>query len=235
MDGKQIEKVMTWKPTKNMSERQIEKELERQKVLFDEKVKKGLYLDGSTKFCDYAERWLENNKPPQLAPKTYDVYKYLLVNINKAIGHIKLEKLQPRHLQQFYNQLSQDGMNKRTGGGFSQKTILHYHRLISSILGQATRDRIIPFNVADRDYIKAPRVERKEAVYLDDEQAREVVSLLLDEPVKWKTALLLLIFTGMRRGELMGLEWKDIDFDNNLIHIRRASQYKSLKMTYFKY
>ena len=104
-DGKQIEKVMTWKPAKNMSEKQIEKELERQKVLFDEKVKKGLVLDGNTRFADYAERWLDNNKPPQLAPKTYDVYKYLLVNITKAIGHIRLEKLQSHHLQQLYNQL----------------------------------------------------------------------------------------------------------------------------------
>ena len=70
INGKQIEKTMTWKPAPGMTERQIEKELERQKVLFDEKVKKGFILDGATRFVDYANVWMKNNEPPQLAPKT---------------------------------------------------------------------------------------------------------------------------------------------------------------------
>lgn len=110
-------------------------------------------------------------------------------------------------------------------GGLSSKTILHHHRLISSILAQATRDRIIPFNIADKNYMKAPKLEYHEAVFLDDEQARRVLELLDNENIKWKTAMYLLIFSGMRRGELMGLEWKDIDFENRVIHIRRTSQY----------
>lgn len=110
-------------------------------------------------------------------------------------------------------------------GGLSSKTILHHHRLISSILAQATRDRIIPFNIADKNYMKAPKLEYHEAAFLDDEQARRVLELLDNENIKWKTAMYLLIFSGMRRSELMGLEWKDIDFENRVIHIRRTSQY----------
>ncbi|MFY9175139.1 MAG: tyrosine-type recombinase/integrase [Peptococcia bacterium] len=295
INGKQIEKTMTWKPAPGMTERQIEKELERQKVLFDEKVKKGFILDGATRFVDYANVWMKNNEPPQLAPKTYERYKSLLVRINIAIGHIKLEKLQSHHLQAFYKMLVTEGAKAGTtkavakvnlddilkskklskafvartaeiapatvgaackgknitlesaqaiskvlekemdslfkieqnDAGLSDKTVLHHHRLISSILGQATRERIIPFNVADRQYMKAPKVEHKEANFLDDVQAQEVIDKLFLEPMKWRTALLLLIFTGMRRGELMGLEWKDIDFDNSLIYIRRTSQYVS--------
>lgn len=110
-------------------------------------------------------------------------------------------------------------------GTLSAKTILHHHRLISSILAQATRDRIVPFNVADRNYMKAPKQEHKEAAFLDDEQARHVLELLDNASIKWKTIMYLLIFSGIRRGELLGLEWNDIDFDNKVIHIRRTSQY----------
>jgi integrase len=73
--------------------------------------------------------------------------------------------------------------------------------------------------------MKAPKQEHKEAAFLDDEQARQVLELLDDVPIKWKTIMYLLIFSGIRRGELLGLEWGDVDFDNKVIHIRRTSQY----------
>lgn len=291
--GKQIERSMTWKPPENMTAKQIEKELQRQVVMFEESVKKGTCFDSNTRFAEYAETWLENNKPPILAPKTYERYKALLKNINMAIGEIKLVKLQSHHLQEFYNNLRENGIKQvgsyaiaidlrstmkqknltqkklaelsgissttistackanghisiesaekiadaikmpltkifqiqKETGGFSSKTILHHHRLISSILAQATRDRLVPFNVADKNYMKAPKLEHSEADFLDDEQVKHVLELLDKEPIKWKTAMYLLIFSGIRRGELMGLEWQDIDFENRVIHIKRTGQY----------
>lgn len=290
--GEQIVRSMTWKVPDGLTPKQIEKELQKQVVMFEDSIKKGTYFDSDTRFAEYAEDWLKNNKPT-LAPKTYIRYKSLLKNINAAIGEIKLIKLQSHHLQEFYNNLRENGI-KQVGsyatakdlkslmktlnltrkelaevsnvsassitaacksnnhvsietaekiakgldmplekvfqvhtetGGLSSKTILHHHRLISTILAQATRDRLVPFNVADRSYMKAPKLEHHEADFLDDEQAKHVLELLDNEPIKWKTAMYLLIFSGMRRGELMGLEWKDIDFDNRVIHIRRTSQY----------
>ena len=291
-NGKQIVRSMTWKPPANMTQKQADREAERQAIKFEESVKNGNCFDNNTRFKEYAETWLENNKPPILAPKTYERYKALLINIIAAIGEIKLIKLQSHHLQQFYNNLRENGIKKigayacsnklrtvisekrltiksvaqKSGlsaatvsaacraehiriesaekiadalgrkteklfdihddtTGLSSKTILHHHRLISSILTQATRDRLVPYNVADHNYMKAPKLDHSEAVFLDDEQARHVLELLDEEPIKWKTAMYLLIFSGIRRGELMGLEWKDIDYDNRVIHIRRTSQY----------
>ncbi|MDE6088698.1 MAG: tyrosine-type recombinase/integrase [Oscillospiraceae bacterium] len=291
--GKQIERSMTWVPPEGMSQKQIEKELQKQAVKFEESVRGGTCFDSDTRFGEYSETWLENNRPPLLAPKTYERYKSLFRNINTAIGEIKLVKLQSHHLQEFYNNLREEGIKQvgayattdklrnimkekkltqkklaelsgvssttisavcKSGGHISiesaqkiakglkmsvrrvfkvhqetgtlsAKTILHHHRLISSILAQATRDRIVPFNVADRNYMKAPKQEHKEAAFLDDEQTRHVLELLDDVPIKWKTIMYLLLFSGMRRVELLGLEWNDIDFDNKVIHIRRTSQY----------
>ena len=291
-NGKQIEHRMTWKPDPSMSEKAVEKELERQKVLFEEKLKRNSLFDSNTTFKEYSEKWISNIRH-DIAPKTYERYMSLLRNINMAIGHIRLIELQSQHLQSFYNNLREEGVNNRGNYAvavsvenalekagrtkkyiadraqlgintvrkacrkgehvsietadaisralnvsvqkifiihngtecYSEKTILHYHRLIGTILRQATRDQLIPRNIATRDYMKAPRVPRKEAIYLDEKQTADVLRCLENEPIKWKTAVSLLIYTGMRRGELLGLEWKDIDFENNLIHIYRTSQF----------
>lgn len=176
-----------------------------------------------TSFRDYSAAWMEN--ATTLAPKTVQRYSDLLEIINQAIGHIRLNRLAPYHLNCFYRKLSSDGANRRNGGKLSSKTILHYHRLISSILHQATLDGIIPINVASKDYTKAPKVEPVEAVYLEEQDIYNLFRVLKSQHIKWRTALELLLYTGLRRGELLGLEWADIDFNDNLLSVKRTSQY----------
>lgn len=111
--------------------------------------------------------------------------------------------------------------------GLSDKTILYHHRLISAILGKAKKERIIPYNVA-LEHATAPKVAKKEAKYLDDVEAQKLVGLLLqEEDIRVKTAILLALYSGVRRGELCGLSWEDIDEKNSIIHVLRASQYQS--------
>ena len=105
----------------------------------------------------------------------------------------------------------------------SSKTILHHHRLISIILHTAVQWQYIPANPADR--VKPPRVSRTEAEYLDDEQAIHLLELLEDQPIYYRTAIAVLLFTGMRRGELLGLTWNDVDFEKQTISVRRTLQY----------
>lgn len=73
--------------------------------------------------------------------------------------------------------------------------------------------------------VRPPRVERKEAKYLDEKQTLKLLELLENETPLHKTMIKLFIYSGLRRGELCALEWKDIDFANNLITVRRTSQY----------
>lgn len=108
-------------------------------------------------------------------------------------------------------------------GALSGKTALHYHRLLSSMLETAVQWQLIPSNPCKR--VKAPRAERKEARYLDEKQAAEMIALLDKEPIQYRTIILLLINTGLRRGELCGLEWKDIDFTNAVLYVRRNTLY----------
>ena len=112
------------------------------------------------------------------------------------------------------------------------KTINHHHRLISSILNQAVFWQVITDNPARR--VKPPKFVRKEAKYLDEEQTATLLRLLDNEPYQNQVMIRLFLLSGVRRGELCGLEWKDIDFKNNMITVCRTSQYLPEKGVFSK-
>ena len=107
----------------------------------------------------------------------------------------------------------------------STKTIQHYHRLLSSIMHSAVKWQVIIANPCDR--VDPPKVQKTEIKYLDDKQAVHLLELLQtnEVPILYRCAVEVLLFTGMRRGELLGLEWSDIDFNNQTINIHRSSLY----------
>lgn len=116
-----------------------------------------------------------------------------------------------------YTALSADGLNKRTGGKLSNKTILEHHRLISTVLEQAVKEGLVPFNVAER--AELPKATRKEVNYFQPEQVEAIRDAAETEPIKWKTLVHLFLVTGARRGEILGLKWANVDFDGNRIYI----------------
>lgn len=293
-EGRQHTKSKTWRPAPGMKEATADKQAEKQAVLFENQVKRGLLAyDSRTTLGEYAKHWIENEP---LAPKTRARYWDLYKRIDAALGHIKLEKLQARHLEAFYKNLAESGVNQRAAYAqseklgplmkkrglsrdalgklagvaastvsmaargervsqktaakiaaaleipvgelfalhnsekpLSDKTIQHHHRLLSAILEKAKRERLVPFNVA-REHATAPKVQRKEAVYMDDEEARHFLSAVLEETdIRKKAAFVVLLFTGLRRGELCGLSWQDIDEQRQIINVVRASQYQQGK------
>ena len=289
LDGKQLRRRMVWKPEPGMTKRQIQKELDRQAVLFEEKCRNGQVLDGNIKFAEFAEKWFTDYAEKQLRATTVAGYHKLMPRINTAIGHIRLDKLQPHHLMEFYNNLTEEGVkqnptlhmredwstlleehdltqseiSRRSGvsvvqiskaahggglyqqnaekiaavfnlpvedifetaanGRLSSSTVQHYHRLISSILSTAVKWQIIFANPCER--VDPPKAERKEARYLDEEQTAQLLEALEDAPAQYRVIITLLLYTGLRRGELFGLEWNDINWDIGLLDVQRSLLY----------
>lgn len=226
--GKQIMKSMTWKPAPGLSEKQIEKELERQKILFDEKVKADKSFDENIRFQEFTEQWFQDYGKDHLRIRTYTEYQKMTKRLYPAIGHIRLNKLRPRHLVEFYSQLAEPGQNKRTKGGLAPKTIKHYHTMISSIMDRAVKWGIVPENPCRK--VDPPKVNRHQIDCLNDKEAAIFVEGLETEPLEDRAMFTLALFTGMRRGELLGLEWPDVDFETAVISIRRTSQYGGAKL-----
>lgn len=109
------------------------------------------------------------------------------------------------------------------GKPLAPKTLLHYHRLISSILSMAVKWQVILANPCDR--VAPPKVGRTKIEYLDAEQAVHLLELLDSAPIQYRTAITVLLFTGMRRGELLGLQWQDVDFTRSTISITKSLLY----------
>ncbi len=229
-DGSQNVKTKTWKPLAGMTEKQIQKELERQLVLFEEEVKCGNVSNANIKFEIMADKFLEQAKlERKLRQLTIERLEDCKERTYKAIGHLRLDRITTMHIQKFINSLAEDGANKHTGKGLSVKTQKLYKGFISDVYDFAARYYGI--------YLKNPckevhtvKVETIKREIYDLEEMQTLVNLLSEKaPLKYKVFFIIAMFTGFRKGEILGLEWSDIDFENQVISINRTSVYSKEK------
>lgn len=227
--GKQVIQSMTWKPEPKMTERQIEKELNRQAVMFEEACNMG-YQSKAIKFEVFAEQWFEEYARPNLRNTTYERMLQLRKRVYAAIGHMRMDKITPRQIQAFVNSLSKEGANERTGKPLAPKTIRHNLSFVSDVFAYAVKMGVVSENPCSK--VTLPKNEQNEKKIYTPEQVQKFLTLLNDEPLKYRTFFNLMIYSGFRRGEMLGLEWKDVDFENNIISVRRTSNYTAKKGVY---
>lgn len=134
VNGKQKFQQMTWKPAEGMTPKQIEKEVNRQAILFEEKCLKG-QVTATIKFETFAEQWFEEYAKVNLRSTSYERMKKLTSRVYPAIGHMRLDKITGRHIQQFINDLLLNGKNQRNGNPLSRKTVVHHLSFISDVFG----------------------------------------------------------------------------------------------------
>lgn len=179
-----------------------------------------------------------------LAPSTYNRYVGMLESrIHPYLGSFTLEKIKPTDLMKLYDMLEQDTQIKRLAKNngertlkpLSKKTILEHHRLISAMLHKAVYWQLIPYNPAER--VQPPRTPKAQRRFYDDEQCKLLLkglNELEENEMKYKVAIILTVFTGVRLGELMGLDWENIDFKNKEITVNKSSQYLASTGVYTK-
>lgn len=112
----------------------------------------------------------------------------------------------------------------------SDKTILEYHRLISSILAQAEKEMLIPYNPAAK--ATPPRVHKREPDYYQPDTIDSILDALEDAPLKWRAITYLLIDSGCRRGEAAGLKWESLDMETGIVTFERALLYSPKRGVY---
>ncbi|OQA78688.1 MAG: putative prophage phiRv2 integrase [bacterium ADurb.Bin243] len=218
-NGKRIRHCKTITAT---SKRAAEKEL----VKYISEIDAGdRQVNSNIKFADFIMRWLTEYAEPNLAPKTVLGYrKRVEQRIIPLLGGYKINQITPMILMKFYQKIGRDGIRlDGKSGKLSQRSILHNHRILSAVLQKAVEWQVLPSNPATR--VPTPRVPRKEMRYLNKAQIYKLVRALETEPLKYKAAIILTVGCGLRLGEIMGLEWKDIDFEKPSLVVRRTSQY----------
>ena len=153
------------------------------------------------------------------SPTTIARNKNLLARIIPALGHIRLSKLKPTHLISFYNYLREEDVRADGKKGFlSSRTIQMHHKLLSSILNKAKKWQFLEENPCH--YVDAPKSKSKQATVYDSEELNKFLTLLFEKALlKYQAFFLIAFSTGLRRGEILGLRWSDIDFENAIIKI----------------
>ena len=214
------------------------KDAEVELAKFVTEVQNGLVIDGkSLKFSEFTEIWKRDYGSKELAPSTYKRYcRMLETRLLPYFGHFYINKIKPTDIMKFYDLLEKDTQLVRKKGNngsktrkpLSGKTILEHHRLLRAMLHKAVYWQLVVSNPAER--VQPPKARKPKRKSYDDEQTKillENLELLSSEDTKYKVAIILTVFTGVRLGELMGLEWQDVDFKNGIISINRSSQYLS--------
>ena len=110
--------------------------------------------------------------------------------------------------------------HKEETAPLSNKTVLEYHRLIGSILSQAEKEMIVPYNAARK--ASPPKNPQKPVNYFQPSQVCDILDALEDEPLMWQLLTHLLMITGARRGEIAGMKWSKFDFDRHLVKVDSA-------------
>lgn len=226
-NGKQLKPyILNWKPDSKWSDGKIQKELQKAAFDFERQCNVGEIADKKQSFAEYADYVITlKENVEKKKHRTIKRYKELLERIKPAIGHIKIQDLKPQHLNKLYEQLRQPGMNLKTGGFLSDKTIREYHSLIHVILEKASEEMLVLYNAASK--ATKPKYKRKESNFIEIENIQKALDFAQYEPLKWRVALNLLVFTGGRRGEVAGITVNKINFDENTIDISQALLYSS--------
>ena len=186
-DGKQLKPwTATFEVSPTWTEKSARKKAEAFAATFEKECKEGTASDSRLKFEEYANYVIGLKEQNGVKHSTIVRYKELSTRIFPAIGHIKLRELRTDQLNSLYLSLAKPGQNKRTGGGLSAKTIVEHHRLISTILDQACKEQLIPFNPASRATL--PKVSKKEVNYFQPEEVAAIREALEKEQIEVEQA-----------------------------------------------
>ncbi|MCQ4084413.1 site-specific integrase [Streptomyces sp. RB6PN25] len=154
--------------------------------------------------------WIENIAKPSVSENAYDGYEVAVrVHLTPGLGAHRLDRLQPEHLERFYQKMQDTGSKPATAH--------QAHRTIRTALGEAVRRGHITINPAE--IAKAPRLEEEEIepYTVDEVQRLLLVAAKAPNSARWVIALAL----GLRQGEALGLKWEDVDLEAGYMRVRK--------------
>ena len=189
---------------------------------------------------EYLESWLHDYAATNVAPNTLERYDGIVRrHLIPGLGSVRLNQLSARSVERYYaSELSNGRLVRKSSKkpdtakadlkakpkpGLDPQTVLKHHRVLYTALKRAVRLGLLPANPCDR--VDPPKTSRAEMKALDEMDTERLLSAARSvEPMSLYAAVLLAANTGMRRGEILGLRWTDVDFEAGALHVRRTLQ-----------
>jgi integrase len=187
----------------------------------------GTYIEpGKILVKDFLERWLAAYAKAQVSPKTFERYAEIIrCHLIPAIGGLDLAALRPLHLQAYYASAVESGRRPRRGEalddrarGLAARTVLHHHRVLREALHQAVKWQMLARNPADA--VEPPRPVRTEMRALDEAETARLIEASAGG--RLYLPILLAATTGLRRGEILAVRWRDIDLEAGTAAVRQS-------------
>jgi integrase len=164
----------------------------------------------SWKLGPYLDYWLEHVIKPTRRPATYALYEMIVrIHLAPALGKYHLKRLSVPIVQAF--------LNGKLRAGLSVRNVQIMRQVLSAALSRAVREELITRNVAR--LVELPTWEPSVIVPWSPVEALAFLQVAIDDPLY--PAFVLLLLYGLRRGEVLGLRWQDIDFEAQIIHVRQ--------------
>lgn len=227
-NGKQIARSKTFKPSKpNLPYSKLNRELEAFVAAFEQEIEnegpmRSVRPDKIT-FADFCVQYLEVKKNT-LSPQTYNFYsKVIEEELMPMFARLKMKDLRTYHIQQFVQYLVTE--KKRLDGregGIAASTVKRYTTVLRSIVTTAYKLEYIEDDIGRSRRIEFPKEETKEVEAFTLEEVGEILKALESEPWHIRAVIEVALFTGCRRGEIVGLKWADIDFENQRLSVKRS-------------
>ena len=227
-NGKQIARSKTFKPSKpNLPYSKLNRELEAFVAAFEQEIEnegpmRSVRPDKIT-FADFCVQYLEVKKNT-LSPQTYNFYsKVIDEELMPMFARLKMKDLRTYHIQQFVQYLATE--KKRLDGregGIAASTVKRYTTVLRSIVTMAYKLEYIEDDIGRSRRIEFPKEETKEVEAFTLEEVGEILKALENEPWHIRAVIEVALFTGCRRGEIVGLKWADIDFENQRLSVKRS-------------
>ena len=182
-------------------------------------IETGAFLPpGRLTVSEFLDKWIEHIRT-RVSARTFERYSSLIeLWIRPELGALPLARLQPLHVQQLYSRALEGPRRDGRPGGLKPQSVLHIHRVLSEALKMAVRWQLAARNVCDA--VEPPSVRPAEVEAIDEAHG----AILLDAArgTRLYIPILLALACGLRRGEIVGLRWGDIEWTNGLLWVRRS-------------
>lgn len=227
-NGKQIKKRKTVKAS---GIREAKKLL----TQFEAEILAGEYIDPQNiRLADFIPEWRSKYAVGELSPATLARYDQIIKGrILPEFGHMKLDKVKPLQILGFLEKLKQDGARGDSkSGGLSSGSIQYHHRVLKNIFSRAVEWQLIKDNPVAG--VKKPKVTQVKTEVYNNQDIKGLLMGLEKESVMWQILIKMALTTGMRRGELLGLEWEHIDLSDGVVSVEQTLNYTKDKGYFIK-
>lgn len=165
----------------------------------------------------WLHQWLETIRE-EITPKSHERYSEVVENfLIPELGALPISKLASSQIQTAYTKWSTTGRRDKKDGGLSPSTRRYIHRILYSALARAVERQLISRNPAEAFRKRLPKLERRDFTTLTPDQSAQLLSRLEGSRLYWP--VLISLATGMRRGEVLALRWRNVDFDRAEIRV----------------